>query len=101
MVFELLAYEQFVLLHETVGRDLEVEWRRALADPPRNVIVGTMAWAEPTTKVSCVWQWDAAEVSAHGVDPVGGQRLVLLHHQVRGVTLHARARRRRTQTRRP
>jgi hypothetical protein len=30
-------------------------------------------------------------VSAHGVDPVAGQRLVLLHHQVRGVTLHARA----------
>ena len=29
---------------------------------------------------------DAAEVSAHGVDPVGGQRLVLLHHQVRGVS---------------
>ena len=76
MVFQILAYEQFVLLQETVGRDLEVERRRALADPPGNVIVGTVAWAEPATEVSCVRQWDAAEVSAHANDH---QPLRVLH----------------------
>ena len=61
------------------------------------VVLGSVAGADELV-LGAVPRHDAAEVSAHGVDPVGGQRLVLLHHQVRGVTLHAR---RRTQTRRP
>ena len=59
------------------------------------VVLGSVAGADELV-LGAIPRHDAAEVSAHGVDPVGGQRLVLLHHQVRGVTLHAR---RRTQTR--
>lgn len=52
------------------------------------VVLGSVAGADELV-LGAVPRHDAAEVSAHGVDPVGGQRLVLLHHQVRRVTLHA------------
>ena len=63
-----LAYEHLVIFQETVGGHLEVERRRSLADPPGDVVVGTVAWAEPAAKVSRIWEWDAAQVGAHTND---------------------------------
>jgi hypothetical protein len=54
------------------------------------VVLGTVAGAEELV-LGGVPRHHASQVGADGVDPVGGQRLVLLHHQVRGVTLHAHA----------
>jgi len=62
------ADEELVLFQEAVRRHLQVEGRWALADPPRDVIMRAVAWAEPAAKVSRIWEWDAAQVGAHTND---------------------------------
>ena len=51
-------------LNKFVGRDLQVEGRRALANPAGRVVVRAMARAEPTVVVSRAIQRDAPEVRA-------------------------------------
>ena len=72
----LLAYEHLVIFQETVGGDLQVVWGRALADSPRDVVVRTVARAEPATKVSRVGEGNATKMSA---DTDNHQPLWVLH----------------------
>jgi hypothetical protein len=62
------AGEKLVLFQKTVCRHFQIERCWALVNPTRDGIVWTMARAKPTTKVSCVGEWDAAKVSAHAND---------------------------------
>eukprot|EP00966_Prymnesium_polylepis_P123189 2848104-Prymnesium_polylepis.2 len=59
-----------------VGRHLEVERRRPLADAPRRVVVRAVARAEPAIVVARTVDRHAAQVRAHAKDD---ERLRLLH----------------------
>ncbi len=52
-----LAHQQIGVARELVGRDLEVQGRRALADAARDVVVGAVAGAEPAAVVARVGNW--------------------------------------------
>lgn len=60
--------------------------RRATDDPALVVVLRAVAGADELV-LGAVPRHDAPQVGADGVDAVGGQRLVLLHHQVRRVAL--------------
>jgi hypothetical protein len=59
-----LTDDEGVFVRELVCGDLEVQWRRTLANTTRDVVVGTVAGAEPTAKVACFTDGDTTEVSA-------------------------------------
>ena len=54
-----LTDQQIRVARELVGRDLEVERRRALADAARDVVVGAVAGAEPASIITGVGNWHA------------------------------------------
>lgn len=53
---------QNVILSELVGRDLQVQWGRASSDSTGDIVVGTVTWAEPTTKVTSLTDRDTTQV---------------------------------------
>ena len=59
-----LTNDNLVALLEGVGRDLEVQWCGTLADTSRDIVVGTVARAVPSTIVTSLTNWDASQVSA-------------------------------------
>ncbi|KAG5520515.1 hypothetical protein RHGRI_033184 [Rhododendron griersonianum] len=61
----LSSNQQLVLLQERISRYLKIVWRWPLADPSRYVIVRTMAWAKPTSKVTSIWQGDTPQMGAY------------------------------------
>lgn len=56
---------QLVLLQKGVSRYLQIVWCRPLANPARDIIMGTMAWAKPSTKVTSIWQGNATQMCAY------------------------------------
>src|SRR5690554_5145354 len=61
----LLTNKNLVFFDEFVGRQLEVERSRSLANTARNVVVGTVARAEPAVILTSARNWHTAEVSAN------------------------------------
>lgn len=59
-----LTNDNLVALLERVGRDLEVQWCGSLTDTSRDIVVGTVARAVPSTIVTSLSNWDASQVSA-------------------------------------
>jgi hypothetical protein len=59
-----LTNDDLVALLERVGRDLEVQWCGSLTDTSRDIVVGTVARAVPSTIVTSLTNWDASQVSA-------------------------------------
>ena len=59
-----LTDDEGILGGEVVGRDLEVERCRTLPDTARDVVVGTVAGAEPATIVTGLADGHATKVSA-------------------------------------
>ena len=47
-----LTDDEFVLLREIVFWDLEVQWGWASSHTSRNVVVGTVTWAEPSSVIT-------------------------------------------------
>ena len=60
----LLADNQLAVVGEVVRRDLEVEGRGSFADAARDVVVGTVAGAEPAAVVAGLADGHAAQVCA-------------------------------------
>lgn len=59
-----LTDDDLALLGEVVLGDLEVERRRALADAARDVVVRTVAGAEPTAEFTSLADGDTTKVGA-------------------------------------
>ena len=57
-----LTDDDLGVVDEGIRRDLEVEWRRALADAARRVVVRAVAWAEPAVEVASTVDRHAAEI---------------------------------------
>lgn len=62
---QLLTNDELVFFGEVIRRDLEVEWSRALANTSRDVVVGTVAGAEPAAKVTSLADWHTTQMRAH------------------------------------
>lgn len=60
----LLTNHQFVVLGEVVLGDFQVQWCRTLSYTTRDIIVRTVARAEPTAKVACLTNWDTTKMRA-------------------------------------
>lgn len=59
-----LTDDEGVFVRELVGGDLEIQGSRTLANTAGDVVVGAVAGAEPTAKVSSFADGDTAEMSA-------------------------------------
>ena len=59
-----LTDDQLALFGEVVCGDLEVQRSRTLPDTAGNVVVGTVAGAEPTAKVASLADRDTTQVGA-------------------------------------
>lgn len=59
-----LTDDEGFFVRELVCGDLEVQWGRTLANTTGNVVVRTVAGAEPTAKVTSLTNRDATKVSA-------------------------------------
>mmetsp|Transcript_9211 Transcript_9211/g.19128 ORF Transcript_9211/g.19128 Transcript_9211/m.19128 type:complete len:261 (+) Transcript_9211:91-873(+) len=67
---QLLSNQQLGVfsVHELVRRNLQVEWGRSLADSSRNIVVRSVAGAEPSVVFSGIRYGDASQVGANGQD---------------------------------
>lgn len=63
---EYLSDKEELLVEELVGRDFQVEWCRSLTDSSTNVVVRSVAWAEPTIVFTRIRNRDASQVRADG-----------------------------------
>lgn len=64
MIFIFLTDDEGLFAGEAVHRNLEVQRRRAFADTAGDVIVRTVAGAEPATVVTGLTDGDTTEVGA-------------------------------------
>jgi hypothetical protein len=62
--FLVLTNDQKAFLGEIVGGNLEVEGGRSLSYATRNVVVGTVARAEPATEVTGLTDGDTTKMGA-------------------------------------
>lgn len=61
-----LSDKKTLLVEELVGRDFQVEGCGSLTDSSTNVVVRSVAWAEPTIVFSGIRNRDASQVRADG-----------------------------------
>lgn len=61
---KLLTNDHLALLGEVVCGHLEVEWRRALSYAARDIVVGSMARAEPAAKIASLADGDTSKMGA-------------------------------------
>lgn len=59
-----LTDDELALLGEIVLGDLEVEGSRSLSYPTRDIVVGTVAGAEPAAEVTSLADRDTTQVGA-------------------------------------
>lgn len=63
-IINALTDNQSLVTAEVVLWNLEVEWCWASADTARDVVVGAVAWAEPSSEVAGLADWDTSQVCA-------------------------------------
>ena len=77
-----LSNQQFgvFVIREFIGRYLQVEWRWSFADSTRNVVMRSVAWAEPSVVFSGIGHGNASQVGANGQnhDPFIGEDSVFV-----------------------
>jgi hypothetical protein len=77
-----LSNQQFgvFVVHEFIGRYLQVEWCWSFADSPRNVVMRSVTRAEPSVVISSIGHGDASQVGANGQDhdPFVGENSVFV-----------------------
>ena len=61
-----LSNKKTLLGYERVGRDFQVEWCWSLTDSSTNIVVRSVAWAEPTIVFSGIRNRDTSQVRADG-----------------------------------
>lgn len=71
-----LTDNNLALLWEIIRRNLQVQWRRSLPYTSGNIVVRTVARAEPASKVTCLTDRHASQV---GADTQHDQPLGLLN----------------------
>lgn len=59
-----LTNDKLVFLWEIVLGDFQVQRRRSFPHTSRDIVVRTVAWAEPTTKIACFTNRHTTQVSA-------------------------------------
>lgn len=67
LLFRLHAHltdDQGVVIREVVRWDLQIQRRRALSDTARDVVVGTVTWAEPAAEITCLADGHTTQVGA-------------------------------------
>ena len=57
-------YDVFIVW-EVVGWDGEIKWCWSLANAARDIVMGTVAWAEPSSEIACLSDGHTTEMRAH------------------------------------
>lgn len=60
-----LAKKHLTVIHERIRRNFQIGRCGAFPNPPRDIVVGSMAWAEPPSVISSVRNRHTSEMSAY------------------------------------
>ena len=70
-----LTNENFGILQKLVRWHFKVEWGWSLTDTARDIVVRSVAWAEPAVEIPGIVEWDTPQV---GTDTQDNQPLRLV-----------------------